>query len=76
MSPAFYREVEKKTELMRKDYGGMMRIKDLCRELHLSKNPVYTWLREHNIDGCRTGKSVQYETDQVARAIVASRGMA
>lgn len=75
MSPAFYREVDKKAKLMREDYGGMMRISDLCRELRLCKNRVRPWLREHGVEGCKIGRSDLYETDQVARAIVASRGM-
>lgn len=77
MSPAFYKEVEKKTKLLRADYGGMMLLKDLARELNYSShNSVRAWLREHAVEGVRRGKSVAYETDQVAKAIVSSRGMA
>lgn len=76
MSPSFYKEVERKTKLLRADYGGMMFLKDLARELNYSSyNSVRAWLREHSVEGVKRGKSVAYETDQVAKAIVAARGM-
>lgn len=76
LSPAFYREVEKKTKLLRADYGGMMSIKDLMRELGFgSHHTVNNWVRDTGLEGVRIGRSVRYETDQVARVIVSARGM-
>ena len=57
MSPAFYREVEKKTKLLREDYGGMMSIKDLMRELGFgSHHTVKNWVRENGVEGVRIGR--------------------
>lgn len=76
MSQAFYKEVEKKTKLLRADYGGMMTLAQLTHELgyHCPKR-ARAWIREHSVEGVRRGKSVAYETDQIAKAIVLSRGM-
>lgn len=75
MSPVHAREIEKKTKLLRADYGGMMNLKQLCRELNLSPNTARGWIREHSLEGVRTGRTIKYETDQVARVIVDGRGM-
>lgn len=75
MSPAHSREIEKKIKLLRADYGGMMTIKQLCRELNVCRNSVYAWVREHNVPGNKVGRIIKYETDQVARVIVDGRGM-
>lgn len=76
MSPAHAREIEKKTKLLRADYGGMMTIKQLMKELGFgSHHTVYAWLRENNVEGIRIGRSVRYECDQIARIIVDARGM-
>lgn len=75
MSPAYYKEVEKKTKLLRADYGGMMNIEQLRQELGLCRNSVYAWVREHALEGVKVGRVIKYETDQVARVIVDGRGM-
>lgn len=76
MSTAFYKEVEKKAKLLRADYGGMMSIKDLMRELGFdSHHTVKNWITENGVEGVRIGRSIRYETDQVAQVIVAGRGM-
>ena len=75
MSPTHSREIEKKIKLLRADYGGMMTIKQLCRELNVCRNSVYAWVREHDLEGVKVGRVIKYETDQVARGIVDGRGM-
>lgn len=76
MSPVLYSEIEKKTKLLREDYGGMMTAKQLMRELGFgSYHTVQDWIRESGLDGVRVGRSVKFETDQVARVIVNARGM-
>lgn len=76
MSPAYYKEVEKKTKLLRADYGGMMTLVQLGKELGYScPKSARAWVREHDLEGVRMGKTIRYECDQVARAIVDSRGM-
>ncbi len=75
MSPAYYKEIEKKTKLLRADYGGMMNIEQLRQELGLCRNSVYAWVREHALEGVKVGRVIKYETDQVARVIVDGRGM-
>lgn len=77
MSPAFYKEVKRKTELLRADYGGMMTVKDIMRELGIgSHHTVNNWLRENDVEGVKVDrKSVKYETDLIARRIVEQRGM-
>lgn len=76
MSPEFYKEVKKKTKLLRADYGGMMTLAQLTHELgyHCPKR-ARAWVQEHSVDGVRRGKSIAYETDQIAKAIVSGRGM-
>lgn len=75
MSSAHYKEIEKKTKLLRADYGGMMNIEQLRQELGLCRNSVYAWVREHALEGVKVGRVIKYETDQVARVIVDGRGM-
>lgn len=77
MSPEFYREVKRKTEILRADYGGMMSVKDIMRELGFwSRHTVINWLRDNSVDGVKVDrKSVKYETDLIARRIVEQRGM-
>lgn len=76
MSPLFYQEVKKKTDLLRSDYGGMMSVKDLMHELGFgSHHTVNNWIRDNGVEGVKVGRSVKYETDQVARVIVNARGM-
>lgn len=76
MSPAYYREVDIKRKILRDIYGGMMTLAQLSQELgYSSNNSTKKWVREHALEGVRMGKSVRYETDQVARVIVDGRGM-
>ena len=72
MSPKYYKEVNEKRKILREIYGGMMTLKQLSREL---AGPARKWVQEHALQGVRLGKSVRYETDQVARVIVDGRGM-
>jgi transposase-like protein len=76
MSPKYYKEVNEKRKILREIYGGMMTLKQLSRELgYSSTNSARKWVQEHALQGVRLGKSVRYETDQVARVIVDGRGM-
>ena len=61
---------------MRDIYGGMMTVVDLAKELgYNSRGAARAWLSEAAVPGVRMGRSVRYETDLVARAIVDRRGM-
>lgn len=76
MSPAYYRAIADKRKILRDIYGGMMTLRQLSKELSYgSDNSTRKWVREHALEGVKMGKSVRYETDQVARAIVEGRGM-
>lgn len=76
MNPAYYRAVADKRKILRDIYGGMMTLRQLSKELSYgSDNSTRKWVREHALEGVKMGKSVRYETDQVARAIVEGRGM-
>lgn len=76
MSPAYYKEVTEKRKILRDIYGGMMTLVQLGRELGYScPKSTRAWVRENALEGVKMGKSVRYETDQVAKAIVAGRGM-
>lgn len=76
MNPAYYRAVADKRKILRDIYGGMMTLRQLSKELSYgSDNSTRKWVREHALEGVKMGKSVRYETDQVAKAIVEGRGM-
>lgn len=76
MNPAYYRAIADKRKILRDIYGGMMTLRQLSKELSYgSDNSTRKWVREHALEGVKMGKSVRYETDQVARAIVEGRGM-
>lgn len=76
LSPALYREVEKKTKLLREDCGGMMSIKDLMRELGFgSHHTVKKWVMDNGVESVRVGRSVKFECEQITKVIVAQRGM-
>lgn len=76
MSPAYYKEVAEKRKILRDIYGGMMTLVQLGHELGYScPKSTRAWVREHALEGVKMGKSVRYETDQVAKVIVDGRGM-
>lgn len=76
MSPAYYKDVNEKRKILRDIYGGMMTLRQLSKELSYgSDNSTRKWVREHALEGVKMGKSVRYETDQVAKIIVDGRGM-
>lgn len=66
-------EVQEKQRVLYNRYGGMMTVQDVARELGTGRGAAKEWL-EGRVKGCPIGKRVKYETDQVARAIVAVRG--
>lgn len=74
---ALHEEIKKKTALLYERYGGgMMTQKQLSKELNYgSHHSTQKWVIEHGLEGTRRGKSIVYEVDQVARAIVNGRGM-
>ena len=68
-------QIREKRTILRGEYGGMMTLKQLCRELGF-KDPraAKAWAEEHAL-GVPVGRYVKYETDTVARQIVLQRGM-
>lgn len=68
-----YEEIRKKADAMFKRYGGMMTTTDLSKELGVSRDVAKEWARTERI-GNRVGKRIKYETDEVARRIVETRG--
>ncbi len=74
---AHYKAIAEKRRILRDEYGGMMTLVQLTHELgYSSPKSARSWVREHALEGVMTGKSVRYETDEVAKAIVNARGMA
>lgn len=71
---SLYEKVRQKSEAMFKRYGGMMTTTDLSRELGINRDAAKEWARSEGI-GNKIGKRIKYETDEVARRIVESRGM-
>ncbi len=74
------RAIAEKRRILRSEYGGMMTLRQLCRELgYASSQAARTWARNHSLEGVLMGtgqrKSVRYETDIVAKVIVDGRGM-
>ncbi len=66
--------VQEKRRAMFDRYGGMMTMKDVQRELGVTEVVAREWIQAH-VEGCPVGKRVKYETDEVAKAIVLTRGM-
>ncbi len=73
---SLYNEIKEKRQILREQYGGMMTIVDLTKELgYGSPKSARAWLATVDVEPVRVGRGVRYETDQVARAIVNGRGM-
>lgn len=69
-------EVAEKRSALRSIHGGLMNRPALARELGFKDiRPAQRWAADHDIPPIRRGKSIVYETDLVARAIVMGRGM-
>lgn len=71
---SLYEKIRKKSDAMYKRYGGMMTTTDLSKELGVNRDAAKAWAQSQGI-GNRIGKRVKYETDEVARRIVETRGM-
>lgn len=71
---SLYEKVRQKADAMFKRYGGMMTTSDLSRELGVNRDAAKAWAKAEGI-GNLVGKRVKYETDEVARRIVETRGM-
>lgn len=69
-----YELIQQKAEALFERYGGMMTTTDLCKELGVNPEAAKAWARDNGI-GNRVGKRIKYETDEVARRIVETRGM-
>lgn len=67
-------KVKEKQKILREEYGGMMSMKDLCRELGMTRITARKWAQENGI-GNIVGNRLRFETDEVARLIVNGRGM-
>lgn len=73
---SLYSEIKEKRQILREQYGGMMTIVDLTKELgYGSPKSARAWLATVDVEPVRVGRSLRYETDQVAKAIVNGRGM-
>ena len=71
-----YNEIKEKRQILRDIYGGMMTIADLAKELgDSSHKSARAWLATVDVEAVKVGRSLRYETDQVAKAIVDGRGM-
>ena len=71
-----YNEIKEKRQILRDIYGGMMTIADLTKELGYScRKSARAWLATVDVEAVKVGRSLRYETDQVAKAIVDGRGM-
>ena len=71
-----YNEIKEKRQILRDIYGGMMTIEDLTKELGDScRKSARAWLATVDVEAVKVGRSLRYETDQVAKAIVDGRGM-
>lgn len=71
---SLYEKVRKKADELYRRYGGMMTTTDLSKELGVNRDAAKAWARSEGI-GNRIGKRIKYETDEVARRIVETRGM-
>lgn len=69
-------EIQQKRRTLRGLYGGMMSLEQLKEELgYRSPKSARAWLAEVGLAGTRIGKSIKYDTDQVAKILVDARGM-
>lgn len=69
-------EIKEKRKILREEYGGMMTLRDLARELgYQSEKSASRAAVEMDIPGTKVGRSKRYDTDVVARRLVERRGM-
>jgi hypothetical protein len=67
--------VGEKRRILRKEYGGMMTIEDLAKELgYKSRKPAIAWTREVGLEGTRIGRQKRFDTDVVAKILVDAYG--
>jgi len=71
---SIYSAISEKRKILRDIYGGMMTLTDVAKELGINRDLARTWVRELGM-GCKIGRRVYYETDEIARAIVQARVM-
>ena len=66
-------EIRKKRRILRDEYGGMMGVTELARELGVHHSMAKQWGIEN---GCaiRIGKRIKYDVDVVAELLVQRRG--
>jgi len=73
---AHSRAIAEKRRILRNEYGGMLTLAQLTRELGYScPTAAKAWIRDHALEGVRMGTTVRYEADVVAKVIVDARGM-
>ncbi len=71
---SLYNEIREKRQILRGEYGGMMTLTDVARELSSGRDTARAWVRQHGL-GVRVGNRTRYETDEIAKALVQGRGM-
>jgi ribosomal protein L15E len=70
------KRIGEKRRILRAEYGGMMTIEDLARELgYKSRKPAIIWTHEVGLEGTRIGHQKRFDTDIVAKILVDSYGI-
>lgn len=67
-------QIREKRSILREEYGGLMNMSELSRELNVKPETARQWAMEQGI--CiQIGKRIKADTDSVARILVQKRGM-
>ena len=67
-------QIAEKRRCLRREYGGLMSLRDLQREIRMSPRDAKQWGRENQ--ACIfIGRRMKYDTDTVAKRLVELRGM-
>ena len=67
-------QFKEKRAILREEYGGMMSLRDLIREMHLPAEKLKEWAAPAAVKPME-GARVRYDTDMIAKMIVLERGM-
>ncbi|MCD8376771.1 MAG: hypothetical protein LUD69_07485 [Oscillospiraceae bacterium] len=74
---AHYREIAEKRRILRQEYGGLMTVSELGREVgYKDSRDARRWAQEVGLEPVQMGRKVKYDVDQLAKIIVMRRGMA
>lgn len=68
---ARYKEIREKRNVLRGLYGGLMTLTELSREIgYKDMRFAKTWAREVGLKCVQIGRSVRYDTDDLAKKLV------